>query len=110
MSAGTLIDIAVVYCLCRQVKSEDIGRGVIVLLTIGVLTFLAYVGVIGILDSKSVDDVQIVFMGVYMIIFAATIFFYEIIQLLPCKILDDVYKRNFGFLYTPTGRGCYLMM
>ena len=77
---------------------------------------LAATGVLGIqfvnqnpLNDSTVNT-QIVFMGIYLIVFAAVLFSYEVIQLLPVEFLDNQFKRNFGFLYGPIGKGCFTLM
>lgn len=70
---------------------------------------MASVGALGIRDANSVSDTGLVFIGLYMHIFAAILFCYESIQIRPCEVLDTFYKRNFGFLYGPNGKGAYLI-
>jgi len=77
-------------------------------LNIGLPGLLAVTGAFGIMNATT--DVQVVFVGVYMIVFALTLFLYEIIQLLPCEVLDNAYKKNMGFLYGPYGKGLYTLM
>ncbi len=86
-------------------------------ISVGIPLLLAASGVLGIMyvnqlngGGNSNENVQIVFMGIYMIVFAMTLFTFEILQLLPIKSLDDMYKKNFGFLYGPIGRGSYTLM
>ena len=72
--------------------------------------FLALVGVFGMMGATSVDDVEVVFVGCYMILFALTMFGYEAVQLCPCRIVDHHLKRNVGFMYGPIGKGLYLLL
>ncbi len=60
--------------------------------------------------SDSVNDTGSVFIGIYMVLFAAIMFCYELIQIKPIEKLDNIYKENFGFLYGPNGRGIYLFL
>lgn len=94
-----------------------VGRAACVFLSMGLSGFLALVGAFGVQAATQsspipTDSYQVIFMGVYMVIFATTIFFFELFQLLPSPLqcVDDMYKRNFGFMYGPIGRGCYLIM
>lgn len=87
-----------------------ISKGFVTILNLGFPALLAVTGAFGIKASTTVDDVQVVFVGIYMIVFAATLFCYEVIQLLPCPTLDLLYKKNFGFLYGIYGKGLYTLM
>ena len=44
-----------------------------------------------------------------MILFAAIIFLYELIQIRPCGYIDEVWKKNFGFLYGVGGKCCFII-
>lgn len=77
---------------------------------LGGAIMMAAAGALGIKDANSVNDTGLVFIGLYMHIFAAILFCYEAIQIRPCEILDTFYKRNFGFLYGPNGKGAYLIL
>jgi hypothetical protein len=76
----------------------------------GAAVMMAAVGALGIKDASSVNDTGLVFIGLYMQIFAAILFCHESIQIRPCEALDNFYKRNFGFLYGPNGKGAYLIL
>jgi hypothetical protein len=72
---------------------------------------LAAGGALGVEYSGDADNpVQVVFVGIYMVMFAAVIFIYEMIQLIRNEKLDTFYKKNFGFLYGPVGKGCYYLI
>eukprot|EP01035_Chromulina_nebulosa_P018030 gene18030-23671_t len=66
-------------------------------------------GALGVAGSTSVTDTGVVFVGIYMLIFGAILFLYEIAQVAPCSALDLLLKRNFGFLYGTFGKGAYLL-
>jgi hypothetical protein len=76
--------------------------------SVGLPVALAACGALGVGESSG--DVNIIFMGIYMIVFAANLFIYEALQLCPLEYLDLVYKMNFGFLYGPIGRGAYTLL
>jgi hypothetical protein len=76
----------------------------------GAAIMMACAGALGIKNANSVSDTGLVFIGLYMHIFAAILFCYEAIQIRPCDVLDTFYKRNFGFLYGPNGKGAYLIL
>jgi len=60
---------------------------------------------------KSVDDTAIVFVGIYMIIFAGILLCFECLQLCCqcgcCKVIDTFWKKNFGFLYGVIGKSVF---
>ena len=56
----------------------------------------------------AIGDVNIV--GLYMILFSAILFAFEVLQMKPNNNLDEIYKRNFGFLYGNIGKPCYLLL
>ena len=70
---------------------------------------MAATGVLGILQADSTDDTGVVFMGLYMIIFSLILAVFEVSQLSPSMGIDNLWKRNFGFLYGPLGRGAYML-
>jgi hypothetical protein len=85
-------------------------HGLFTTLNMGAGVMMAAAGALGVGQANNVNDTGIVFIGLYMLIFAAILFCYEAIQIRPCGPLDLFYKRNFGFLYGPNGKGCYLIL
>jgi hypothetical protein len=77
---------------------------------IGFMLFLAAVGALGIGASNNVDDTGVIFVGIYMILFAAIEFIFEVSQVMPCEALDIIVKRNFGFLYGVIGKGLFITL
>ena len=62
-------------------------------------------------SSKTNESAQLVFMGIYMVMFAFTLFFYELLSLLPeIPWLSFQMRKNLGFMYGPVGRGAYTLM
>lgn len=102
-----------------QSKTKNTGpeppyKGVVktlfLILNLGFMLFLAATGALGIGASNNVDDTGVVFVGIYMILFAAIVFIYEVSQVMPCEALDNIVKRNFGFLYGTIGKGLFIML
>jgi hypothetical protein len=83
---------------------------IITVFMMGAAVMMACAGALGIKNANNVNDTGLVFIGLYMHIFAAILFCYEAIQIRPCDVLDTFYKRNFGFLYGPNGKGAYLIL
>ena len=79
-------------------------------LNIVVSACMAGVGVLGMQDAQSADDTGIIFIGLYMLIFAILLFTYEISCLCPCEFLVKFLKSNYGFLYGPFGKGAYMII
>jgi hypothetical protein len=91
-------------------ESALTGRRVMYIFNLGIPVFLAYTGAMGVAASqRHATDTNkassLAFQGIYMILFAALLFVYEVIQLAPCETLDAIIKKNFGFLYGVIGRG-----
>lgn len=92
-------------------------------ISIGLCGFMALVGAIGIregavilkqqseadeYDEKAVNVASSdMYIGVYMNLFAFILFLYEIGYLTKWDLLNNVLKRNVGFLYGPIGNCCY---
>ena len=85
-------------------------KALTVLFNVGFPITLALVGAYGIKESTSIDDSQVIFMGIYLILFAAILFIFELLQLLPLESLDLLYKKNFGYLYGVNGKGMYTLL
>ena len=69
---------------------------------------MAATGALGV--GQSNGDPAVIFVGIYLIVFAGIEFIHEIAQIIPHKALDDLWKRNFGFLYGPIGKGSYFLL
>jgi len=85
-------------------------QGVMSTINMGLMIFMSAVGVLGILNSTNVNDTGVIFVGLYLVIFAAIEFMYELAQLLPLESLDLLVKKNFGFLYGVNGRGAFFLL
>ena len=81
----------------------------LMIINLGLSAMMAATGVLGILEAGSTKDTGVVFMGLYMLIFALILAVFEISQLRPSMGIDNLWKRNFGFLYGPLGRGIYMI-
>lgn len=80
-------------------------------MNMGTMFFVAATGALGIDNSDGVDDTGLVFVGLYLILFAAGLFIYEMAQFTPCcGVIDDFMKKNFGFMYGIFGKSFYIMM
>ena len=85
-------------------------------ISVCVPVLLAFTGAVGIKqssDTNAKESASIIFVGIYMIVFAATLFIYELLKIFPVSIsayTDSIFKKNFGFLYGPYGRSFYLVM
>lgn len=92
---------------------KTIVKGSVAFLNIGMMFFLSVVGALAIASVNDVNTTEatgLIFVGLYLLIFASILFIYEIIQLLPFEALDLFYKKNFGFLYGPVGKGLFILL
>jgi len=85
-------------------------KGIFMFCNLGMMIFLAATGALGIQQSDSVNDTSVVFVGIYLILFAAIVFIYEIAQLCPDSSVDSFFKRNFGYLYGIIGKSLFIML
>jgi hypothetical protein len=74
------------------------------------MVFLAATGALGIQQADGVDDTSVVFVGIYLIMFAAIVFLYEVAQMCPDSSIDIFFKKNFGFLYGIIGKSLFIML
>jgi hypothetical protein len=77
-------------------------------LNAGLSVMVAATGALAVGGAGS--DAGLGFIGVYLVLFAAILFTFEVLQLYPMEKLDDLYKRNFGFLYGYLGKSFYLLL
>jgi hypothetical protein len=100
---------------------------VMALISCSLCTFMAFVGAMGIKgaasnyemakasgsSSASTKVMEIattdMYIGTYMVIFALILFVYEIGYLTKLEFVNDIVKRNFGFLFGPIGKCCYCL-
>jgi hypothetical protein len=97
----------------QQAESSSCKKVLAVLFIIGNIFFsvlAATCGALGIKGSSSVSDTSVVFVGLYIILFAAILVGYEISQYTPGRLLDNIVKKNLGFLYGPIGRSAYIIL
>lgn len=85
-------------------------RAIMLTVNLGFMIFMAAVGALGISQSNNVNDTGIVFVGIYLILFAAVVTIFEISQLCPGGTIDNIVKKNFGFLYGYIGKGLFLLL
>lgn len=80
------------------------------LMNTGLMVFLAATGALGIGSANNINDTGLIFVGLYLIVFAGLVFFYEMSQVLNWERLDTFMKKNFGFLYGVIGKSCFEIM
>ena len=77
---------------------------------IGMMIFLAATAALGIGSATSINDTGVIFVGLYVIIFAGLVTFYELAQVLRWERFDEFMKKNFGFLYGIYGKSFFILM
>ncbi|CAM9236247.1 unnamed protein product [Chrysoparadoxa australica] len=75
---------------------------------IGLCAFMAASAVFGVGNIASANLTDF-FLGAYLLIFAALLFVYEMLQFGFFQGMNDALHRNFGMFYGPMGRGLYLI-
>lgn len=76
----------------------------------GLAIMIAANGVLAVGHKDNSDNAGVIFVGLYMLLFAAILFSYEALQLCPFETLDLIYKKNFGFLYGVIGKSMFLLL
>ena len=71
---------------------------------------LAACGALGVGSANSINDTGIIFVGLYMVLFGIILFLFELNAIKPMDFLESIYKKNFGFLYGPKGKGSFLFL
>lgn len=92
---------------------KGVVKMIFLVFNLGFMIFLAATGALGIAAagaSGNINSSGVIFVGIYLMLFAAIEFIYEIAQVCPNKTLDDILKRNFGFLYGMIGKGLFIML
>jgi len=84
-------------------------KGLFTFFNLGFMVFLAATGALGVGSADSINDTGDIFVGIYMVLFAAIVFIYEISQFCPNTSLDTFMKRNFGYLYGVIGKGLFIL-
>lgn len=88
--------------------NKGVISGVITFTNLGLSIMTAASGALAVKNAGS--DAGVGFVGLYLILFSAILFTYEAIQIRPCEALDNIYKRNFGFLYGMNGKCIYILL
>lgn len=73
-------------------------------------TLTAITGILAIASFRNINDTAIIFVGLYMILFSAILYAYECVQICPCAFVDNLIKRNTGFLYGIYGKSAYTIL
>lgn len=93
----------------NEPKNKKLIQIVFKIVNMAACVMEAACGALGIGQTSSVAETAYVFVGLYMILFAGIIFLYELIQIRPCGYVDEVWKKNFGFLYGVGGKCCFVI-
>jgi len=93
----------------RDPPAKRFMKCFVIFIDIFLSTLVAATGALGIGSSTSIGDANTIFVGLYLIFFSGILFFYECMQMCKCSAIDNIIKRNCGFLYGPFGKGCYLV-
>mmetsp|Transcript_17763 Transcript_17763/g.22866 ORF Transcript_17763/g.22866 Transcript_17763/m.22866 type:complete len:178 (-) Transcript_17763:422-955(-) len=91
------------------------GRPLVVnlyrILNMGLAVFMAFAGVWGIFSIKEFK-LQEFFVSVYILLFAALLFFHEVMTVPACSCWgrgNEILRRYFGFLYGTIGKALFII-
>mmetsp|Transcript_1107 Transcript_1107/g.1808 ORF Transcript_1107/g.1808 Transcript_1107/m.1808 type:complete len:128 (-) Transcript_1107:580-963(-) len=93
-----------------EVPYKGVAVTTLYVMNMGSAVFTAAVGALGIGSAGSINDTGLIFVGLYLIIFAALVFLFELAQILKWEKFDEFMKKNFGFLYGVIGKSVFLLM
>ncbi|TFJ86445.1 hypothetical protein NSK_002102 [Nannochloropsis salina CCMP1776] len=74
----------------------------------GLACLMAFSAVNGILKIAQLQ-LDTFFVALYMFISAAILFFFELCQFKYVAFIDNVFRRNFGFMYGSRGKALYII-
>mmetsp|Transcript_5963 Transcript_5963/g.13173 ORF Transcript_5963/g.13173 Transcript_5963/m.13173 type:complete len:171 (+) Transcript_5963:77-589(+) len=80
----------------------------LVTMNMGSSIFMAATGALSMATASGINDTGLIFVGLYIMIFSAIIFLYELAQLSKWEKFDSFMKKNFGFLYGVIGKSAFL--
>ncbi len=91
-------------------RFKSIVKSVLLVMNLGSSIFMAATGALGVGSANSINDTGTIFVGIYMILFAAVLFTFEVAQFCAGSSIDNIMKRNFGFLYGYIGKGLFILL
>ena len=71
---------------------------------------MAATALYGLCTVNQVDQTERIFVAVYMMFFSALLLAFEVNQIRHVPYLDDMFKRNFGFMYNHTGNALFIIL
>mmetsp|Transcript_26060 Transcript_26060/g.38532 ORF Transcript_26060/g.38532 Transcript_26060/m.38532 type:complete len:198 (-) Transcript_26060:149-742(-) len=89
-------------CLITCLSVLNMGLAAM-MAALGIMTLINFAG------GQTTDDFSEAFLAVYMILFAALLFTYELMWWMSMPAINKVLRKNFGFMYGMRGKGLYLV-
>jgi hypothetical protein len=80
------------------------------IMTLLLCTLMMITAGVGFMHVNGINETGQVMVAFYMIVFAAILAIFEIIQVQPWESLDVIYRRNFGFLYGTKGKSFFIIL
>ena len=78
--------------------------------TLALSCLMAFTALYALSHLDGFSEIGKVFVGVYMLCFAGVLFSFELIHITPIEALNNIYRRNFGFLYGTKGKGLFIIL
>jgi hypothetical protein len=79
-------------------------------MNLGLGVCVLFNGLMALGHKSNTDNVGVLFIATYMVIFSSILVAYEMIQICPIQCIDVPFKKNFGFLYGCYGKCAYLLL
>lgn len=88
-------------------RYKNVVKTTFLVFNMGFMVFLAAVGALGVGSANDINDTGVIFVGIYLCLFAAIEFLFEVSQICPVSRLDEFMKKNFGFLFGIIGKSLF---
>lgn len=77
--------------------------------TMGLCLLMAATSFVGLSSIKDISATGEIFVAVYMLFFSGLLFIFETVQIRSLELLDNMFRRNFGFLYNTMGKSLFII-
>lgn len=77
---------------------------------VGMTVMMAAAGALSLAALDTSDNpASDFFVGLYVILFAAILFVHEVNLMFPVQTIDQILRKNFGFLFKALGKGAFIL-
>jgi len=84
-------------------------RWAIIIVDIALSVIIAATAITEFMDVSGISQTEDVFVSVYALLFTLILFAHEISQIVTLEWLDNIFRKNFGFINGVKGKGIFLV-